>query len=126
MLKLFKVLAVALVLTLGANQAYAAVTDDAKNLRDAYSPFRDLFDVTPSDVTEYDPPLRGCIVEVAGDVSFNMERGDAAIGSSDVIVTVIVAQLLPVINVASEPDFEPDAISAVSTFDKALPVAFAS
>lgn len=97
MLKLFKILSICVVVALFATSSYAAVTTDAKNLRDAYSPFRDLFDVTPSNSTVYDPPLRGCIVEVAGDVSLNMEKGDGATGVSDVIVTVVAGQLIPVI-----------------------------
>jgi hypothetical protein len=70
--------------------ALAAVTKDATNTRDAYAPFEELIQITPSNSTVYNPPLRGCIVEVAGDLAIETSKGD-----SSVIITVVAAQLVP-------------------------------
>lgn len=70
---------------------YAAQTKDAQNTLDAYAPFEDFIQITPSDVTEYDPPLRGCIIEVAGDIAIN------PIKSSSMVLSVLKGQLVPVI-----------------------------
>lgn len=72
--------------------AYAAQTKSAKNTLDAYAPFEELIQVTASDVTTYDPPLRGCIVETAGDLVVTPIKN-----SSSVTITVIAAQLVPAI-----------------------------
>ena len=79
------------------NPANAAQTYSATDTRDAYAPFEELIQITASDVTEYDPPLRGCIIEVAGDLAVNTVKGDAAIGASDVVITVSAGQLIPAI-----------------------------
>lgn len=70
--------------------AYAAQTNDATGTSDAYAPFEELIQVTASDSTTYDPPLRGCIVEVAGDLAVNTIKGD-----SSVTITVLAGQLVP-------------------------------
>ena len=72
--------------------SYAAQTKDATNTRDSYAPFEDLFQVTPSDATVYDPPLRGCIIEAAGDVVFKPIKS-----ASNVTISVLKGQLIPVI-----------------------------
>ena len=70
----------------------AVQTKDATNTRDAYAPFEDLFQVTPSDATVYDPPLRGCIIEVAGDIAINPVKS-----ASNVTISVLKGQLIPVL-----------------------------
>jgi len=85
-------LAVVAMISLSACQAQAAQGKDAKRTLDAYAPFEDLIQITASDVTVYDPPLRGCIVEVAGDLAINPIKSVA-----NVTITVIVGQLIPVI-----------------------------
>ena len=72
--------------------SYAAQTKSATNTRDAYAPFEDLFQVTPSDATTYDPPLRGCIIEVAGDIAINPIKS-----ASNVTISVLKGQLIPVL-----------------------------
>ena len=54
-----------LVLSLNSS-AFSAQTSDAQRTLDANAPYEELLQVTPSDVTTYDPPLRGCIVEAVG------------------------------------------------------------
>lgn len=46
--------------------ANAAQTSQARRTLDADAPYEELLQVTPSDSTTYDPPLRGCIVEAVG------------------------------------------------------------
>ena len=70
--------------------AYAAQENQAEQTRDAYAPFEELLQPTISDVTTYDPPLRGCIVEVAGNLAVETIKGDAS-----VIITVVAGQLVP-------------------------------
>lgn len=70
--------------------AYAAQTSQAQKTLDAYSPFEELIQVTASDSTTYNPPLRGCIIEVAGDLAVETIKGD-----SSVIITVVSGQLVP-------------------------------
>lgn len=96
MIKLFKIMALALVISIVSVSVHAEQTFPAKRTRDAYAPFEELIQITPSN-TVYDPPLRGCIIEVAGDISLNMVKGDANINVSDVVVTVLAGQLLPVL-----------------------------
>lgn len=70
--------------------SHAEVTKEAINTRDAYAPFEELIQVTPSDATVYSPPLRGCIIEVGGDIVLNTSKGD-----SSVTITVVAGQLIP-------------------------------
>lgn len=72
--------------------SYAAQTKDATNTRDSYAPFEDLIQITPSDATVYDPPLRGCIIEAAGDIAINPIKSVA-----NVTISVLKGQLIPVI-----------------------------
>ena len=69
-----------------------AVDYEYNKTRDSYAPFSRLLTVTPSDTTEYDPPLRGVIVAAAGDLVVETEKGDAA-----VTITVFARQLIPAI-----------------------------
>lgn len=81
------------VLTIGVfPSAQAAQTKDAIDTLAAYAPFEDLIQITPSDVTTYDPPLRGCIVEVAGDLALNPIKS-----ASNVTLSVLKGQLVPAI-----------------------------
>ena len=48
------------------SSAFSAQTSQAQRTLDANSPYEEFLQVTPSDVTTYDPPLRGCIVEAIG------------------------------------------------------------
>ena len=80
---------VAILLTL-AQKANAAQTYDAKNTRDAYAPFEEVLQITASDSTTYDPPLRGCIVEADGDLVITPIKN-----ASSVTITVIAGQLVP-------------------------------
>ena len=72
--------------------AYAQQTKPAQRTLDAYAPFEDFIQITPSDSTEYDPPLRGCIIEVAGDLAMNPIKSAA-----NITLTVLKGQLVPVI-----------------------------
>ncbi len=91
MLKFLKILTVALFISVISVSAYAAQTKSATKTRDAYAPFEDLIQITASDVTTYDPPLRGCIVEVAGDLAVTPIKSAAS-----VVITVLAGQLIPV------------------------------
>lgn len=75
-----------------SSSSYAVKTRDAVNTLDAAAPFEDLIQITPSDATVYDPPLRGCIAETAGDIAFNPIKS-----TSNVTVTVLKGQLVPVL-----------------------------
>ena len=75
-----------------SSSSYAAKTRDAVNTLDAAAPFEDLFQITPSDATVYTPPLRGCIIEAAGDVVFKPIKS-----ASNVTISVLKGQLIPVI-----------------------------
>ncbi len=97
MIKLFQLIAVALVAGMIISSAYAAQSGIHTNTRDAAAPFEEILQITASDVTTYDPPLRGCIVEVAGDLVLNLIKGDAAIGVADVTITVLAGQVVPAI-----------------------------
>lgn len=77
----------------GSMFAYSQQTSSATNTRDAYAPFEELIQVTPSDATTYDPPLRGCIVESIGGGT-NLVLTPVK-NSSSVTVTVIAGQLIP-------------------------------
>lgn len=90
MIKLVNLFLFALILSVLVPIAHAAQTSSATNTRDAYAPFEEILQITPSDVTTYDPPLRGCIVEVAGDLELSTVKS-----GSDVTITVIVGQLVP-------------------------------
>lgn len=68
----------------------AAQTKDATNTLDAYAPFEELIQITASDVTVYDPPLRGCIIETDGDVVLSTIKGD-----SNVTISVLKGQIVP-------------------------------
>lgn len=92
MIKLFQLIAVALISSMIVSTAYAAQTKEATRTRDAYAPFEDLIQITPSDATVYSPPLRGCIVEVAGDLAINPIKSAA-----NVTLTVLAGQIIPVI-----------------------------
>ena len=70
--------------------SYAAQTKPAEDSNAAYAPFTELIQVTASDVTTYSPALRGCIIETAGDIAVNTEKGD-----SSVTITVLAGQLIP-------------------------------
>lgn len=72
--------------------AWAAQTSTAKNPLDAYAPFEDVIQITASDSTTYSPPLRGCFVEVAGDLAIQPVKSAAS-----VTISVLKGQLLPVI-----------------------------
>jgi hypothetical protein len=70
--------------------AHAAQTKKAERTLDAYAPFEELLQITPSNSTTYSPPLRGCIVEVAGDLAIETTKA-----ASEVVITVIVGQMIP-------------------------------
>jgi len=72
--------------------SHAAQSGNATNTRDAYAPFEDLIQITPSDVTVYDPPLRGCIIEAPGDIAINPIKS-----AVNVTISVLKGQLVPVI-----------------------------
>ena len=70
----------------------AAQTRQAERTLDAYAPFEELLQVTPSNSTTYSPPLRGCIVESVGggtDLVITTTKG------SSVTITVAAGQLIP-------------------------------
>jgi len=93
MRKFIRIIAVTALLSIsGMHVVLAAQTKEATRTRDAYAPFEDLIQITPSDVTTFSPPLRGCIVEVAGDLDINPIKS-----ASNVVITVVVGQLIPVI-----------------------------
>ena len=92
MKKFIGMIAVVILVSLFSYQAHAAQTRAARKTLDAYAPFEDLIQITPSDVTTYDPPLRGCIIEVAGDLDINPIKS-----ASNVVITVVAGQLIPVI-----------------------------
>ena len=92
MTKFIGMLAVVILVSLFSYQAQAAQTRAARKTLDAYAPFEDLIQITPSDATVYDPPLRGCIVEVAGDLTINPIKS-----SSNVTITVVAGQMIPVL-----------------------------
>lgn len=92
MSKLFQILSIALLVSIVSSSVYAAQTKSATRTRDSYAPFEDLIQITPSDVTTFDPPLRGCIVEVAGDLAISPIKS-----SSDVTITVLAGQMIPVL-----------------------------
>lgn len=71
-------------------QAFAAQTRDAERTLDAYAPFEELIQVSGSDDLSYDPYLRGCIIETAGDLYVQTAKGDAT-----VTITVAANQLVP-------------------------------
>ena len=48
------------------SSSFSAQTSQAQRTLDANAPYEEFLQVTPSDVTTYDPPLRGCIVEAIG------------------------------------------------------------
>lgn len=74
--------------------ADAAQTKFATDTLDAYAPFEELIQVTPSDATVYSPPLRGCIVEsVGGGTNLVLTPTKNA---SSVTITVAAGQLIPV------------------------------
>lgn len=56
----------------------------------AYAPFTEVLNITTSDVTVYDPPLRGLIVNVAGDVVIETEKGDA-----EATIAAVQGQVIP-------------------------------
>ena len=72
--------------------SYAEQTKQATNTRDSYAPFEDLIQITPSDATVYDPPLRGCIIEAAGDIAIKPIKS-----ASNVTISVLKGQLIPVL-----------------------------
>jgi len=92
-----RITAVAALICFTSHVAIAAQTKEATRTRDAYAPFEEILQITPSDVTVFTPPLRGCIVEVAGDLVLNLIKGDAAIGVADVTITVLAGQVVPAI-----------------------------
>lgn len=88
---IFFLLGVLAVLIFG-NSAESAQTRQAERTLDAYAPFEELLQVTPSDATTYDPPLRGCLVESIGggtDLVITTTKG------ASVTITVAAAQLVP-------------------------------
>lgn len=66
------------------------VTTGYRATKDAHAPFSELKTITPLDATTYDPPLRGLIVSVAGDVVIETEKG---LGS--VTIAAIQGQIIP-------------------------------
>ena len=92
MTKFIGTLAVIVLISLSGYQAHAAQTKAARKTLDAYAPFEDLIQITPSDATVYVPPLRGCIIEVAGDLDINPIKS-----ASNVVITVVAGQLIPFI-----------------------------
>jgi len=90
MIKLIRMFVVFAIVTLSATSGYATVTKEATRTRDAYAPFEELIQITPSSATIFSPPLRGCIIEVAGDLEVATVKGD-----SNVIITVVAGQLIP-------------------------------
>ncbi|MCB0375518.1 MAG: hypothetical protein KDD04_06335 [Sinomicrobium sp.] len=70
--------------------ADAAQTKQAVNTLDAYAPFEEVLQVTPSDSTTYSPPFRGCIVESDGDLAILPKKN-----TSSVTITVITGQMVP-------------------------------
>ena len=66
-----------------------AVTEEAQNTKDAYAPFEEMLAITPADATLYDPPLRGVIVTVAGNLRITTSKGTV------ITFAVFVGQLIP-------------------------------
>lgn len=83
-------LAVAFLIVAPHQNADAQQTKYADRTLDAYAPFEELVQVTPADSPAIDPPYRGCIVEVAGDLVVATSKGTA-----DVTLTVVAGQLVP-------------------------------
>lgn len=86
----FVLIAALLIVQIGS--AYGSQTKSATNTLDAYAPFEELLQITPSDATTYSPPLRGCIVEGAGDLAIISPKNTA---SAVITLTVIVGQTVP-------------------------------
>jgi len=85
-----RITAVAALICFTSHAAIAAQTKEATRTRDAYAPFEELIAITPSSATIFTPPLRGCIVEAAGDLEIATIKGD-----SNVVITVVAGQLIP-------------------------------
>ncbi len=84
--KTFLVICALLFLT---SDAFSAQTSQAQRTLDANAPYEEFLQVTPSDVTTYDPPLRGCIVEsVSGGTNLIITTTKGA----SVTITVIAGQ----------------------------------
>lgn len=77
-----------------ASASFGAVTKEATNTRDAYAPFEEILQITPSNSTEYSPPLRGCIVEADGDLALVASKNTSG---ATVTITVKASQLVPVL-----------------------------
>lgn len=89
-MRIFAFLALFVVFSMAAATSQAAQTKNAQNTLDAYAPFEEILQITASDSTTYDPPLRGCIVEGAGDLALQTTKG-----SGTVTITVIAGQMIP-------------------------------
>lgn len=77
-----------------------AVTEQYAKTKDASAPFRELLAITPLDATTYDPPLRGLIVSVAGNVIVETERGAGSVTIAAIQGQVIDA-MITVVNTAT-------------------------
>lgn len=89
---MYRIFLVAVFLLMAVSSVDAAQTSTARNNLDAYAPFEELLQITPSNSTTYDPPLRGCIVESVGggtDLVVTTTKG------SSVTITVAAGQLIP-------------------------------
>lgn len=94
-MKKFRIFLFVLFISFGlGSQVYAQQTTNSNqdSLKDAYAPFLELLQITPSDATVYNPPLRGCIVEAAGDLVVEPIKNAA-----QVTITVFDGQTVPVI-----------------------------